>query len=62
MSKYVVSGKMVAYFPFEMEVEADDPVSAEQKAVKEQRFILRDVCDVETNERPVDVSIHWKED
>lgn len=62
MSKYLVTGKMVIHFPFEMEVEADNPVEAEQKAVKQQRFILRDVHDLETNERPVDVATKWMEE
>ena len=62
MSKYLVTGKMVVQLPFEMEVEADNPVEAEQIAVKQQRFILRDVHDLETNERPVDVTTKWVEE
>lgn len=62
MNKYLVTGKMVVHFPFEMEVEADSPVEAEQIAVKQQRFILRDVHDLETNERPIEVSVHWVPD
>ena len=62
MSKYLVTGKMVVHFPFEMKVEANDPVEAEQVAVKQQRLILRDVHDLETNERPVDVTTRWVED
>lgn len=62
MSKYLVTGKMVVHFPFEMEVEANDPVEAEQVAVKEQRSILRDVHNLETDERPIDVTTRWVED
>lgn len=62
MSKYLVTGKMVVHFPFEMEVEANDPVEAEQVAVKQQRFILKDVHNLETDERPVDVTTRWMED
>lgn len=62
MGKYLVTGKMVVHFPFEMEIEADSPVEAEQKAVKQQRFILRDVHDLETNERPVEVTTKWVEE
>lgn len=62
MSKYLVTGKMVVHFPFEMEIEADSPVEAEQEAVKQQRFILRDVHDLETNERPVEVTTKWLEE
>lgn len=62
MSKYIVTGKMVVHFPFTLIVEADNPVEAEQKAVKQQRFILRDVHDLETDERPVDVATKWVEE
>lgn len=62
MSKYLVTGKMVVHFPFEMKVEANDPVEAEQVAVKEQRSILRDVHNLETDERPIDVTTRWVED
>lgn len=62
MGKYLVTGKMVVHFPFEMEIEADSPVEAEQAAVKQQRFILRDVHDLETDERPVEVTTKWVEE
>lgn len=62
MSKYLVTGKMVVHFPFEMIVEADNPIEAEQEAVRQQRFILRDVHDLETNERPVEVTTAWAEE
>lgn len=57
MSKYLVQGTMMVPFPFEMKVEAGDAVEAESKAVKEQRFILRDVHNLETDERPINVTV-----
>lgn len=57
MAKYLVTGIMMVPFPFEMEVEASDAVEAESTAVREQRFILRDVHDLGTDERPVNVVV-----
>ena len=57
MAKYLVTGTMMVPFPFEMEVEASDAVEAESTAVREQRLILRDVHNLETDERPVNVVV-----
>lgn len=57
MSKYLVSGTLMVPFPFEMKVEADGIVEAESIAVKEQRTILRDVHNLETDERPINVTV-----
>lgn len=62
MAKYLVTGTMMVPFPFEMKVEAGDAVEAESKAVKEQRFILKDFHNLETNERPIDVTVQEIED
>ena len=57
MSKYLVSGTLMVPFPFEMKVEADGIVEAESIAVKAQRTILRDVHNLETDERPINVTV-----
>ena len=57
MSKYLVTGTLMVPFPFEMKVEADGIVEAESIAVKEQRNILRDVHNLETDERPINVTV-----
>lgn len=57
MNKYLVRGTLMVPFPFEMKVEAENAVEAESKAVKEQRFILKDVHNLETDERPIDVVV-----
>lgn len=57
MSKYLVSGTLMVPFPFEMKVEADGIVEAESIAVKEQRTLLRDVHNLETDERPINVTV-----
>lgn len=57
MTKYLVTGTMMVPFPFEMEVEASDAVEAESTAASEQRFILRDVYGLETDERPINVVV-----
>ena len=57
MSKYLVTGIMMVPFPFEMEVEADDPVAAESTAAREQRSILRNVHNLGTDERPINVVV-----
>lgn len=57
MSKYLVQGTMMVPFPFEMKVEASDAIEAESTAVREQRFILRDVHNLETGERPVNIVV-----
>lgn len=62
MSKYLVTGTMMVPFPFEMKVEAGDAVEAESKAVKEQRFILKDFHNLETDERPVNIVVQEIED
>ena len=62
MSKYLVSGTLMVPFPFELKVEASDAIEAESTAVREQRFILRDVHNLETNERPVNVVVQEIED
>lgn len=62
MSKYLVTGTLMVPFPFEMKVLADDAVEAESKAVKEQRIILRDVHNLETDERPINVTVQEIDD
>lgn len=62
MAKYLVTGTLMVPFPFEMKVEAENAVEAESKAVKEQRFILKDVYNLETDERPIDVVVQEIED
>lgn len=57
MSKYLVTGTMMVPFPFEMKVEASDAVEAESTAVREQRFILKDVHNLETGERPINITV-----
>ena len=57
MAKYLVTGTLMVPFPFEMKVEASDAIEAESIAVKEQRNILRDVHNLETDERPVNVVV-----
>lgn len=57
MAKYLVTGIMMVPFPFEMKVDAEDAVEAESTAVREQRFILRDVHNLETDERPVNIVV-----
>lgn len=62
MSKYLVTGTLMVPFPFEMKVLADDVVEAESKAVKEQRIILRDTHNLETDERPINVTVQEIDD
>ena len=62
MSKYLVTGTLMVPFPFEMKVLADDAVEAESKAVKEQRIILKDVHNLETDERPINVTVQEIDD
>ena len=57
MSKYLVSGTLMVPFPFELKVEADSAVEAESKAVKGQRILLRNIHNLETNERPANVVV-----
>lgn len=57
MSKYLVRGTLVVPFPFELKVEAEDETEAESKAVKGQRIILRNTLNLETNERPINVTV-----
>lgn len=62
MSKYLVTGTLMVPFPFEMKVLADDAVEAESKAVKGQRIILKDVHNLETDERPINVTVQEIDD
>ena len=57
MSKYLVTGTMMVPFPFEMKVDAEDAVEAERTAAREQRFILKDVHNLETDERPINITV-----
>lgn len=57
MSKYLVTGTMMVPFPFEMKVDAEDAVEAERTAAREQRFILKDVYNLETDERPINITV-----
>lgn len=57
MAKYLVTGTLMVPFPFEMKVEASDAIEAESTAVREQRLILRDVHNLETDERPVNIVV-----
>ena len=57
MSKYLVQGTLMVPFPFEMKVEAEDAVEAESIAVREQRCILRDIHNLETDERPINITV-----
>ena len=62
MSKYLVRGTLVVPFPFELKVEAGDETEAESKAVKGQRIILRNTFNLETNERPINVTVQEIDD
>lgn len=62
MSKYLVRGTLMVPFPFELKVEAGDEIEAESKAVKGQRIILRDVHNLETDERPINVTVQEIDD